>query len=86
MVSLSVYDLIVDGVSLAALNTKTLPFGFGAFHCGLVAHGLEYSFAVDTGTSNCLYILRFCMRAEREEEGRWSKKSRSSSLKRKEEV
>jgi len=58
-VSLNVYDLIVDGVSMASLNSKTLPFGFGAFHSGLVVHKTELSFAPTSGTPFLfLLILR----------------------------
>lgn len=48
-VLLNVYDLVVNGVSMSSLNAKTLPFGFGAFHSGLVVHDKEYSFAPQSG-------------------------------------
>ena len=56
-VVLNIYDLVVDGVPMGRLNAKTLRFGFGAFHSGLVAHSAEYSFAPECGTLRIYYDI-----------------------------
>ena len=43
-VVVNLYDLVIEEVSMAKLNTVTIPLGFGAFHSGVQVFGKEYSF------------------------------------------
>lgn len=59
-VRLNVYDLIVDESPLTRINNKTKPFGFGAFHSGILVGNKEYSYASDTGAHPRTVSLPSC--------------------------